>query len=107
MFSKRYIPQVIAPEIKTNWKDYQVAEAFLSMKGDKKKWAEVAFTLKYTNNNKLINLTLNSFFESNPVLKSVIWGNMIPKRIEDLGTGWNRFFYKPQSVDVEINCLIV
>lgn len=54
MFSKRYIPQIIAPEIKTNWKDYQVAEAFLSMKGDKKKWAEVAFTLKYTNNNTIL-----------------------------------------------------
>lgn len=54
----------------------------------------------------MINLTLNSFFESNPVLKSVIWGNMIPKRIEDLGTGWNRFFYKPQSVDVEINWVL-
>lgn len=31
---------------------------------------------------------------------------MIPKRIEDLGTGWNRFFYKPQSVDVEINWVL-
>lgn len=39
-------------------------------------------------------------------MKSVIWGNMIPKRIEDLGTGWNRFFYKPQSVDVEINWVL-
>ena len=48
MVSKRYIPQIIAPEIKANWKDYQVEEAFLSMKGDKRKWSEVAFTLKYT-----------------------------------------------------------
>ncbi len=45
MVSKRYIPQIIAPEIKANWKDYQVEEAFLSMKGDKRKWSEVAFTL--------------------------------------------------------------
>lgn len=106
MVSKRYIPQIIAPEIKANWKDYQVEEAFLSMKGDKRKWSEVAFTLKYTQNNKLINLTLNRFFESNPILRSVIWGNMIPKHVEDLGTGWNRFFYKPQSVDVEINWVL-
>ena len=54
----------------------------------------------------MINLTLNRFFESNPILRSVIWGNMIPKHVEDLGTGWNRFFYKPQSVDVEINWVL-
>ena len=62
MVSKRYIPQIIAPEIKANWKGYQVEEAFLSMKGDKRKWSEVAFTLKYTQNNKLINLTLSIVF---------------------------------------------
>lgn len=106
MANKRFIPQITTPEIKANWKDYQVAEAFLSMKGDKKRWSEVAYTLKYAGNNELINLTLDNFFKSNPLLNSVIWGNMLPKRIEDLGTGWNRFFYKPQSIDIEINWVL-
>ena len=106
MANKRFIPQITTPEIKANWKDYQVAEAFLSMKGDKKRWSEVAYTLKYAGNNALINLTLDNLFKSNPLLNSVIWGNMVPKRIEDLGTGWNRYFYKPQSIDIEINWVL-
>lgn len=106
MANKRFIPQIVIPEIKENWKDYQVVEAFLSMKGDKKRCAEVAFTLKYTGNNNLINLTLDRLFKPNPQLNSVIWGNMMPKRIEDLGTGWNRYFYKPQSLDIEINWVL-
>ena len=103
MKNKRYIPQMLSPKVKSSWKDYQVIDAFLSMKGDKKKWSDIAFTLKYAGNNALINLTLGSLFESHPVLSSVIWGNMVPERIEELGTGWNRYFYKPQSVEVEIN----
>lgn len=106
MANKRFIPQITTPEIKANWKDYQVEDAFLSMKGDKKKWSEVAYTLKYAGNNALINITLDNLFKSNPLLSSVIWGNMLPKRIEDLGTGWNRYFYKPQSVDIEINWVL-
>lgn len=106
MANKRFIPQIVIPEIKANWKDYQVIQAFLSMKGDKKKLSEVAYTLKYTGNNKLINLTLDNLFKSYPVLNSIIWGNMVPKQIKDLGTGLNRYFYKPQSVDLEINWVV-
>lgn len=106
MINKRFIPQILIPEIKPSWKDYQVIEAFLSMKGDKKKWSEIAFTLKYTGNNTLINLTLGSSFKSHSILNSVIWGNTIPKQVEELGTGWNRYFYKPQSVEIEINWVL-
>lgn len=106
MAYKRFIPQTITPEIRANWKNYQVTEAFMSMKGDKKRWSEVAYTLKYTGNNNLINLTLNDYFKSNSILNSVIWGNTICKKIEDLGTGWNRYFFKPKSLDVEINWVL-
>ena len=67
MINKQFIPQVLPPKVKSSWKDYQLTEAFLSMKGDKKKWSEIAFTLKYTGNNTLINLTLGSLFKS-PVI---------------------------------------
>lgn len=106
MANKQFIPQILTPKVKASWKDYQLTEAFLSMKGDKKKWSEIAFSLKYAGNNTLINLTLGSLFKSYPILNSVIWGNMIPKRIEELGTGWNRYFFKPQSVDIEINWVL-
>ena len=106
MANKRFIPQVIRPDIKATWPDYQVIEAFLSMKGDKKRWAEVAYELKYTGKNKLIKLTLNSSLKSNPILNSVIWGNMIPRQIKDLGTGLNRYFFKPKSLDIEINWVL-
>ena len=36
MVNKRFIPQITTPESKANWKDYQVEDAFLSMKGDNK-----------------------------------------------------------------------
>ena len=52
MENKRFIPQIIVPEIKANWKDYQVTNAFLSIKGDKRKWSKSANTLKYTQNNE-------------------------------------------------------
>lgn len=106
MANKRFTPQITVPEIKADWKDYQVTEAFLSMKGNKRKWSEIAYTLKYTRNNELINLTFNSSFNSYTPLSSVIWGNMLPKRIEDLGTGMNRYFFKPQSLDIEINWVL-
>lgn len=80
MENKRFIPQIIVPEIKPDWKDYQVTNAFLSIKGDKRKWSEIAYMLKYTRNNELIKLTLNSSFNSYPPLSSVIWGNMLPKK---------------------------
>lgn len=106
MANKRFTPQITVPEIKADWKDYQVTEAFLSMKGNKRKWSEIAYTLKYTRNNELISLTFNSSFNSYTSLSSVIWGNMQPKRIEDLGTGMNRYFFKPQSLDIEINWVL-
>ena len=106
MENKRFIPQIIVPEIKANWKDYQVTNAFLSIKGDKRKWSKIANTLKYTQNNELIKLTLNSSFNSYSPLSGVIWGNMLPKKIEDLGTGMNRYFFKPQSLDIEINWVL-
>ena len=106
MANKRFIPQITIPKIKADWKNYQVREAFLSMKGNKRKWSEIAYTLKYTRNNELISQTLNSSFNSYKPLSSVIWGNMLPKRIEDLGTGMNRYFFKPQSLDIEINWVL-
>lgn len=63
MANKRFIPQITTPEIKANWKDYQVEDAFLSMKSDKKKWSEVAYTLKYAGNNALINITLDNLLK--------------------------------------------
>jgi len=71
MVNKRFIPQITTPEIKANWKDYQVEDAFLSMKGDKKKWSEVAYTLKYAGNNALINITLDNLFKSNLVTEGL------------------------------------
>lgn len=104
--NKRFIHQIEVPEIKANWKDYQVIEAFLSMKGDKRRWASIANTLKYTADNELINLTMRDVFKGYPLLYNTIWGNMVPKQIKDLGTGWNRYFYKPQSIEIEINWVL-
>lgn len=61
MVNKRFIPQIKTPEIKANWKDYQVEDAFLSMKGDKKKWSEVAYTLKYAGNNAITVFTTDYY----------------------------------------------
>ena len=94
------------PIIKAGMKKYQVIEAFLSMKGEKKRWAEIAYNLKYSGDNQLINSSLQELCDRYPLLSKVIWGNMTPKNEEELGTGENRFFYKPQSIDLEINWVI-
>lgn len=107
MNKKNYIPQIRIPKITSRWKDVQLKEAFLSMKGDKKNWAELAHELKYNGNNRLINLTLNSTFLQNHLLHNVIWGNLVAKNIEELGTGLNRYLlFKPKSIDVEINWVL-
>lgn len=102
----RYIPQRKIPVIKAGMKIYQVIEAFLSMKGNQKDWSEIAFNLKNCGDNKLIDITFNGPIQNYPFLKNVIWGNMLPKKEEDLGTGSNRYFFKPQSLDLEINWVI-
>ncbi len=52
MKNKCSIPQRGVPTIKAGMKKYQVIEAFLSMKGEKKRWAEIAYYLKYSGDNK-------------------------------------------------------
>lgn len=106
MKNQQFIHSRVIPGIKANWKKYQVVEAFLSMRGDKRRWACIADTLKYTGNNELIDITLGDCFRAYPLLNNTIWGNMVPKRLEDLGTGWNRYFYKPKSIDIEINWML-
>lgn len=106
MKNKCSIPQRGVPTIKAGMKKYQVIEAFLSMKGEKKRWAEIAYYLKYSGDNKLINSSLQELCDRYPLLSNVIWGNMTPKNEVELGTGQNRFFYKPQSIDLEINWVI-
>lgn len=102
----RFIPQRKRPVIKPGMTIYQVEDAFLSMKGNHRDWSEIAFKLKYCGDNKLINSTFYGPFKKYPLLKNVIWGNMMPCTVEELGTGWNRYFFKPQSLDLEINWVI-
>lgn len=39
-------------------------------------------------------------------MKKIIWGNVLPKTIEELGVGGNCYFFKPESLDNEINWIL-
>lgn len=106
MANKFFIPQRIVPSLKEGMTAYRVYDAFLAMKGDKRSWSEIAFNLKNTGDNNLIISSFSNLYKNNPILFNVIWGNVLPNRVEELGTGWNRYFFKPKSLDKEINWVI-
>lgn len=92
--------------MKKNIPDYQFISNFLAQKGKKKDIARIAAKLKNSGDNIAISNVLPRLFKDVPYMKNLIWGNVLPKTIEELGVGGNCFFFKPQSLDNEINWIL-
>lgn len=88
-------------------KDFQVVSSFLSAHGKKKEWAKIACQLKDCGNHDLIHQSLFRISRSMPAIDDVIWGNTLPKDIRELGSGSNCYLFKPESLDNEINWLLL
>lgn len=92
--------------MKNKIQDYQIISNFLAQKGEKRDIARMAAKLKNSNNNLAICRVLPRLFKSVPYMKKIIWGNVLPKTIEELGVGGNCYFFKPESLDNEINWIL-
>ena len=86
--------------------DYQIISNFLAQKGRKKGIANMATKLKNSGNNVAISSALPRLFKSVPYMEKIIWGNVLPKTIEELGVGGNCYFFKPESLDHEIDWVL-
>lgn len=93
-------------EIYPRMKDYQVIASFLSNKGSKRDWNCTAFHLKNCGNTELIVSSTDRIRHTLPYIDRAIWGNALPDSIRTLGNGDNSFFFKPESLDNEINWVI-
>lgn len=87
-------------------KDYQVIASFLSNSGNKKDWLRTAFSLKNCGNTNLISSSTDRIQKTLPVIDRTIWGNAQPESLSKLGNGANCYFFKPESLDNEINWVI-
>ena len=93
--------------ISPRMKDFQVISSFLSAHGKKREWAKLACQLKDCGNQELIYQSLSRISRTMPAIDDVIWGNTLPKNIRQLGSGNNCYLFKPESIDNEINWLLL
>lgn len=85
---------------------YQVKQNFLSTKFNKKKCAAVSSLMKNSVSAGVIYNALMDLFHSIPGYEKMIWGNLFPATIEELGKG-NEYFNKPHSIWNEISWVLI
>ena len=102
----KYIRKPDMPKFSPESKAYHVVSSFLAQRADKLNLARLACQLKNTGNHALANKALKSLFGIAPVTKTVVWGNLFPKKQIELGNGDNCFFFKPESLEREISWTI-
>ena len=85
---------------------YQVKQNFLSTKFDKKKCAAVSSLMKNSVSPNVIYDALSELFHTIPGYEKIIWGNLFPSTVEELGKG-NEFFNKPHSIWNEISWVLI
>lgn len=96
----------IRPRITCKANTHQVFASFLETRGSLRDSAALASELKNCGRNELITTTLKNLTRTTPTARNVILGNGKPTTIEELGTGKNCYFFKPESVENEINWAI-
>jgi hypothetical protein len=96
----------IRPKITKKSNIHQVFASFLDVRGNLRNSSALAWELKNNGRNELISATLNNLSRIDPKSRNVILGNSVPKTVEDLGTGKNYYFFKPISIENEINWTI-
>lgn len=96
----------IRPRITCKANIHQVFASFLETRGSVRDSAALASELKNCSRNELITKALKNLNRTTPTARNVIFGNGKPETIEALGTGKNCYFFKPVSVENEINWAI-
>ena len=93
-------------EIFPKMKDYQVVSSFLANKGSRRDWNRTAYDLKNCGNNSLILSSTDRIRKMLSFIDRAIWGNAHPDSLGTLGNGANSYFFKPESLDNEINWVV-
>lgn len=102
----KYIHKPVLPNLSSESKAYHVVTSFLAHRADKLNLARLACQLKNTGNNALAQKAFTSLFRFAPFTKKIVWGNLFPKEMIELGNGDNCFFFKPESLEREISWTI-
>lgn len=94
------------PHISPKMKNYQVSSCFFAAKEGKVGWLRMATQLKNCGNPQLIMSFTDDLHKRHSPIDSVIWGNALPMSIKKMGNGDNCYFFKPVSLDNELNWVI-
>lgn len=84
---------------------YQIVQNFLNAMQNRKSMADLGTSLKNWDDKSYAYRTLNNLIKNVPVMEKMVYGNIFPKTVRELGCGV-RYFYKPESLDNEIEWLL-
>jgi hypothetical protein len=84
---------------------YQIKQNFLNAMQNRKSMADLGTSLKNWDDKTFAYNTLNDLIKNLPIMEKMVYGNLFPKTVCDLGCGV-RYFYKPESLDNEIDWLL-
>ena len=85
---------------------YQIKQIFLNTRLVQKDCAKAASKLKNSIDCTILAQSLLNLFKTTPAYIRMVWGNLFPKSIEELGDG-NGYFFKPESLINEINWIYI
>lgn len=85
---------------------YHVVQQFLNAKCEKKACARAAANLKYDVTGSVLRQSLETLFKVSPHYEKLLWGNLFPLSVEELGEG-NSYFFKSSSIIGDFNWLYI
>lgn len=85
---------------------YHVVQQFLNAKCEKKACARAAANLKYDVTGSVLWQSLETLFKVSPHYEKLLWGNLFPLSVEELGEG-NSYFFKSSSIIGDFNWLYI
>lgn len=87
--------------------EYQLRQDFLhSFRKSTKNYAEFANSMKNSSDRGEVSSVLLQLFRSLPAYERLIYGNLFPKTIEQLGLGTTHF-YRPENLENELYWLLI
>lgn len=85
---------------------YHVVQQFLNARQDQKECARTAALMKYSVANSVLLQSLESIFKVSSHYKNLLWGNLFPKNIDELGEG-NSYFFRSENILGDFNWLYI
>lgn len=103
----KFTPTRPLPKLTDQAKSYQVISTFLAQKTNKENIARLACQLKNNGNYAETNEAFRTLFRTAPFMERVVWGNLCPSVVADLGNGDNSYFFEPESLEREFSWVLM